>query len=698
MSRLLPADPSPGVVSRTAPPVGTAPPAHRFRPEVQGLRTVAVLLVAVYHVWIGGVSGGVDVFLFISAFLMTLSFVRRIESGRGPQLGRYWARTFSRLLPPVVVTVLGTLVAVRLLFPPDRWYAAIEEAAATVLYVQNWLLAFNAVDYYAADTSGASPFQHFWSLSVQGQVFLLWPLLLALCGLLARRTGWSVARVATGVFGAVFLASFAFSVVSTHNEQAFAYFDTRARLWEFALGSLLALAVLRGVTLPGALRLLLGWTGLVAIAVCGLVLDVQGSFPGWAALWPLTGAALVILAGHTGDPRGADALLSRRPLLVLGEASYAVYLVHWPVLVTYLVVTDRAKATLLHGLLILVGSIVLGVLVHRLVERPLRPRGGPRASLHQLGLVVLCVALVLVPVAGARAVLDRQAQEAAERAAVENPGATVLTGDLSWERDPDVPTIPDPLVREGQWSALPESCDAATEDWFDGYKVACSTLPVDPDAEVDAMVIGNSHAEQWLPAVEAVAQDRGWNLRSVVRGACRYQPVETTDNTECQELIGLTDRYLEEQDIDVVFTTSTVTADEGPGEQIAPGFEQVLEDLGSRGITVVGIRDNPRFPFNMVTCIDQHGPDAERCNPPRAQKLAPQNPAEALMARHENFVSIDMSDWICPDGTCPSRIGNRWVYMDDNHMPRDYVVSMVPAFTEQFDRRVQQGAGRLPSE
>ena len=132
MSRLLPADPSPGVANSTAPPAGASAPAHRFRPEVQGLRTVAVLLVAVYHVWIGGVSGGVDVFLFISAFLMTLSFVRRLEAGKGPQLGRYWTRTFSRLLPPVVVTVLGTLVVVRLLFPSDRWYAAIEEAAATV--------------------------------------------------------------------------------------------------------------------------------------------------------------------------------------------------------------------------------------------------------------------------------------------------------------------------------------------------------------------------------------------------------------------------------------------------------------------------------------------------------------------------------------------------------------------------------------
>ncbi|MFF0944734.1 acyltransferase family protein [Kocuria sp. CPCC 205300] len=694
MSRLLPAALSPGAAPTTGPRPGESPAVHRFRPEVQGLRTVAVLLVAVYHVWIGGVSGGVDVFLFISAFLMTLSFVRRLEAGRGPELGSYWARTFSRLLPPVVVTVLGTLVAVRLLFPSDRWYAAIEEAAATVLYSQNWVLAFNAVDYYAADSSRASPFQHFWSLSVQGQVFLLWPLLLALCGLLARRTGWSVGAVATGVFGAVFALSFAFSVVSTRETQAFAYFDTRARLWEFALGSLLALAVLRGFTLPGAVRLVLGWTGLVAIAVCGLVLDVQGSFPGWAALWPLAGAALVILAGHTGDPRGADALLSRRPLLVLGEASYAVYLVHWPVLVTYLVVTDREKATLLHGLAILVGSIVLGVLVQRLVERPLRPAAGTVA--RQLGLIVLCVALVLVPAAGARTVLDRHAQQAAERAAVENPGAAVLAEGFDREQDPQVPTIPNPLVREGQWSALPEDCDAATEDWFGDYVVACTALPVDPDAEVDAMVIGNSHAEQWLPAFQRVAEDRGWNLLSAVKGACRYQPVETTDNTECQELIRLTDRYIEEQGIDVVFTTSTVTSTDGPDERIAPGFDQVLADLGSRGITVVGIRDTPRFPFNMVTCIDQEGPDAERCNPPRDQKLAPRNPADALEAEHENFVNIDMSDWVCPGGTCPSRIGNRWVYMDDNHMPRDYVLTMAPAYAEQFEQQVEGRVPQLP--
>ncbi|MFI7484033.1 acyltransferase family protein [Kocuria sp. M1R5S2] len=691
MSRPLSAALTPRAARTSAPPTDGAPDAHRFRPEVQGLRTVAVLLVAVYHVWLGGVSGGVDVFLFISAFLMTLSYVRRLEAGRGAQLGRYWARTFSRLLPPVVVTVLGTLVAVRLFFPSDRWYAAIEEAAATAVYAQNWVLAVNAVDYYAADTSLASPFQHFWSLSVQGQVFLLWPLLLGLCGVLARRLRQPVTRVAAVVFGVVLVASFAFAVVTTREAQAFAYFDTRARLWEFALGSLLALAVLRGVRLPRALRLVMGWTGLVAVAVCGLVLDVQGSFPGWAALWPLTGAGLVVLAGQTGHRRGADALLSRPPLLVLGRASYAVYLVHWPVLVTYLVLTDREKATLLHGVFLLLGSIVLGVLVQRFVEQPLAVGAGSDATTaRRAGLAGLCVLLVLLPAAGARIALDRQAREAAERAAVENPGAAVLAGGGSWERDPQVPTIPNPLVREGQWSALPEGCDSATEEWFEGYKVACSALPVDPGAEVDAMVIGNSHAEQWLPAFQEIAESRGWNLLSVIRGACRYQPVDTTDDAECQELIRLTDRYIADHDVDVVFTTSTVTAAGGPGEQIAPGFERVLADFRSRGITVVGIRDNPRFPFNMVTCIDQEGPDAERCNPPREQKLAPRNPAEPLTARHENFVSLDMSDWICPDGTCPSRIGNRWVYMDDNHMPRDYVLTMVPYAVEQFEQRAPE--------
>src|SRR5919112_1046360 len=150
-----------------------------FRPEVQGLRALAVLMVVAYHVWLGRVSGGVDIFLLISAFLLTLSFVRKAEDGRPFGLVAHWLHLFKRLLPAAVVVILGVLAGTWLILPQSRWPQVLDQAWASLLYSQNWLLADTAVDYYAQDHVGASPLQHFWSLSIQGQVFILWPLVFA---------------------------------------------------------------------------------------------------------------------------------------------------------------------------------------------------------------------------------------------------------------------------------------------------------------------------------------------------------------------------------------------------------------------------------------------------------------------------------------------------------------------------------------
>ena len=157
----------------------TAASRPSYRPEVQGLRALAVLMVVTYHVWFGRVSGGVDIFLLISAFLLTLSFIRKVEGGKALGLGRYWLHMFKRLLPAVVVVLLGVLAATALFVPRSRWSDILAQAWSSLLYFQNWVLAANSVDYYATDQSVASPLQHFWSLSVQGQVFILWPILFA---------------------------------------------------------------------------------------------------------------------------------------------------------------------------------------------------------------------------------------------------------------------------------------------------------------------------------------------------------------------------------------------------------------------------------------------------------------------------------------------------------------------------------------
>lgn len=230
---------STGVGRHRAAPLPAAP-AVGHRAELHGLRGLAIGLVVLYHVFLDRVSGGVDVFLFLSAFFLTGSFVRRMEDGRALAPVAYWARTFKRLLPPAVVVVLGTLAAVRLLLPPSTWMPSLQDAVASFLQVQNWQLIVRGTDYEAAATLSTSPMQQFWSMSIQGQVFLLWPLLFVLCAVIARATGVGPRRVVLVLMSAIVLASFAWSVISTSSQQPIAYFDTTARLWEFAAGSLLA--------------------------------------------------------------------------------------------------------------------------------------------------------------------------------------------------------------------------------------------------------------------------------------------------------------------------------------------------------------------------------------------------------------------------------------------------------------------------
>src|SRR5699024_4694715 len=222
-------------------------------------------------------------------------------------------------------------------------------------------------DYHARDAGGSSPLQHFWSLSVQGQAFVVWPLLFLLVARRAR-AGRSVRRPLIAVVSVIGAASLTWSILSTQSQQQIAYFDTAARMWEFAAGSLLALTLpvldrLSGARRPedGApprlrvLRALAGWAGIAALLACGILVGGPARFPGWIALWPLAAAGAVGLAGHSGTRWGVDALLSTRPAAFVGDISYALYLVHWPILVIWLHHSGQARAGLWDGLVVLTG-------------------------------------------------------------------------------------------------------------------------------------------------------------------------------------------------------------------------------------------------------------------------------------------------------------------------------------------------------
>nr|WP_258061670.1 acyltransferase family protein [Arthrobacter sp. ZGTC412] len=683
-------------MARTEPATGTLSGADTkgrkptFRPEVQGLRALAVLMVVAYHVWLGRVSGGVDIFLLISAFLLTLSFVRKAETGRPFGLLAHWLHLFKRLLPAAVVVILGVLAGTRLILPQSRWPEVLDQAWASLLYSQNWLLAETAVDYYAQDHAGASPLQHFWSLSIQGQVFILWPVIFAgsaaLLALLRRVPALSRVNyrgVLALVFGAVFAFSLAYSVEQTATNQAYAYFDTRARLWEFALGSLLALA-LPYLKPARVLRVVLGWTGLVAMVSCGLLLTVDRSFPGYVALWPTLAAAAIIVGGQTGSRCGVDRFLSSKPLVALGDNSYALYLWHWPVLVLALAATGVEAPNLSQGLGIVGAAVVLAVLTTRFVEKPLRDWHWPKRRAWRTAVVIVACGTVLAgPVAVWQTTLTAEESATAAQPRELTPGAAALTPKNAPVPVPEAKIIPGPAALDHDWAGIHAPCtgaNATSNPILEGCRQAV------PEGETTKriVVLGDSHSQQYLGALAPIAAARGWELVTLLMPACRFGAESAERSAECNAYNQASAAYVLEHQPDAVFTVASLTHEEAPFETEVPGYLEGVRSFADAGIEIIGIRDNPRFTFNMPECIQRNGPDAPECSVSLEKSLASPSPLESYAGQVQGLHLMDMSDFICARGVCPGVVGNVYVYKDDNHLTRTYVESMVPMFEQRL--------------
>jgi peptidoglycan/LPS O-acetylase OafA/YrhL len=663
-------------------------PANRkssYRPEVQGLRALAVLMVVTYHVWLGRVSGGVDIFLLVSAFLMTLSFVRKVESGRPLRLVSHWLHLLKRLLPAVVVVILGVLAGTWAILPQSRWPDVLDQAWASLLYRQNWLLADSAVDYYAQDHSGASPLQHFWSLSIQGQVFLLWPLVFAgaallrslLCRVLNYRLLLAVA------FGTIFVASLAYSIDQTATNQAYAYFDTRARLWEFALGSLLALAL--PYLKPGkVLRVALGWAGLAAMVSCGLLLTVDRSFPGFVALWPTLAAAAIIVAGQSGSRLGLDRLLSWKPLVSLGDNSYALYLWHWPLLVLALAGMGITAPNLAQGLMIVAASVVLAVLTTRFVEKPLREWHWPdRRAWRTAVVITACGALLAGPVSVWQSQLLADAAAAASQPKELTPGAAALAPENAGKPTQDAKIIPVPAAMKNEWVDIDGLCTGGNVPSDPMLGGCLQNSPPDTITK-RIVVLGDSHAQQYMAALGPIAKSHGWEVVTLLKGNCRFGGEAPDRDAECNAFNKASAGYVLEHRPDAVFTVASLTHKDAPFETGVPGYLEGVKPFTDAGIEVVGIRDNPRFAINMPECVQRHGPGAPDCNVPLQESLAASSPLDAYPGKAAGLHLMDLSDFICAGGSCPAVVGNVYVYKDDNHLTKTYVQTMIPMFEQRL--------------
>ena len=652
-----------------------------YRRDIDGLRAVAILLVVSYHVWFGRVSGGVDVFLMLSAFFLTRGFVRRMAGPAPVRPIRHLLGVFRRLLPAAAVTLVGILAVVWAVYPEAMRRSVAEQAWASLGYVQNWLLASESVDYYAR-TDVPSPLQHFWSMSVQGQAFVLWVLLLWGCQVVVRRRGWSPDRVVGVVFGAVFAISFVYSVVRTASAQQLAYFDTGARLWEFAAGSLLVVA-LPHVRLGRVARALVGWAGLAGLLVLGAVLDVQGGFPGFLALWPVLCAAAIVVSGSGETGRfSLAALLSSRPLQAIGRDAYALYLVHWPILVTFLIVNGRTEVGLVGGAGIIALSLLLARLLTWAVDRPVRAwRRSDPSVLVPVAVLTVAAAVVAVPVGAWQTSTWAQERAIEARALQTNPGAAVL-------RDPslpmpaaDAPLLPLPTLLDDEWMLLDRECTGEWATDVEALRGTCSETSETPGARQTVVVIGDSHSQQMTSALRPVAEANGWGVVFLIKGGCSMGLDEPGMDERCDGWREAAIQLVEQVRPDAAMTVVTRSDAGEDDERLRPGIERFLDRMEGAEVEVLGFRDNPRFAFNMYDCVIEAG-DPLDCAVPRSASLADRNPADDL--DRAGLQLVDLTPWICPDDLCVGVIGNVAVYRDDNHLTRLYGRSLGPSVAEQL--------------
>src|SRR6478752_6718310 len=289
-----------------------------------------------FHLWPNRVPGGyigVDVFFVISGFLITSLLLREVDRSGSVSLGQFWARRLRRLLPASYLVLAVSAVGTLLFVPRLVWEQFFGEILGAGLYVENWVLAVNSVDYLAADNT-PSPAQHYWTLSAEEQFYLIWPLLVLLGVWWARRRrrvpgstgGGGSRRAIFAVLAIATVASLAYSLWITATDPAWAYFVTPARAWQFGAGALLAFAPAAARTARPVARALLGWVALVTLLACAFVLDAGTPMPGTAAIWVVVASAVLIWVEAPEVPWASSVLLVQRPARFLGDISYSVYL------------------------------------------------------------------------------------------------------------------------------------------------------------------------------------------------------------------------------------------------------------------------------------------------------------------------------------------------------------------------------------
>jgi peptidoglycan/LPS O-acetylase OafA/YrhL len=705
---------------RTARPPAPAPWREPFRPDIEGLRAVAVLAVVGFHAGLPGFAGGyvgVDIFFVISGYLITRMLWQEWQATGSIALAAFYGRRARRLLPAAVLVLLATVLTSVYVLPPLRAHAVLTDALAALFYAGNYRFAVQGTDYLAS-TRPPSPLQHYWSLGVEEQFYLLWPALLLGALLLGRlRSARTDLRRCVLVLAVLAVSSFLLSWHWTRTLPAWAFFSAFSRAWELAAGGLLALLLHRLDRLPRSGSLVLGWLGMATILGSVLLLDSATAFPGSAALYPVLGAVAVLAAGDSDElGRGSvRTVLGWPPLRGIGRLSYSWYLWHWPFLLLApavighrLGLSERLATVLLSALAALITLVCLENPVR--FAPALRRRGLALAgALSCAGLCgcLLCGQLIPstvgrgaaaaplrigAPVSGSAAQSSRGGQGAASPVVrMQAQVQAALSAALAHHA---LPVNLQPTLAAAASDKAQPFFDGCLSSWTAPEPADC--YYADLSAARTVLLMGDSHAAQWLPAVDAAAKQRGWRLQFQGKSACPpldtpiFSPYLGRPYTECAQwlrdtlndvrterpalvVLGVARHYDPSYDISVY------------GPAWLTGLARTVRELQAAGTPVLVLGPIPKPRSDVPTCLSAHLDDISRCTLPRDPDLSTSGVvAEQAAVTAAGGHYLDLSPLFCTATRCPVVVGNDLVYRDDNHITTSYAQVMTPLFSAEL--------------
>jgi peptidoglycan/LPS O-acetylase OafA/YrhL len=715
-----------------------------FRDDIEGLRGFTLLAILGFHISMPGVSGGFvgpDIFFEISGFVITGQLWRQVSTTGTIGLRKFYGARARRLLPVSATIGVITAIAAAVLLPVVQAQSALKDAIACALYVPNFWFIVQQVDYFAGGVP--SPFQHFWTLGVEEQFYLLWPPMIVGTAWLVRRLRRRAKTDATPakapsrspyvvLVSVIAAVSFAVSLLISYVMPLAAYFSLFTRAWQLAVGALVALTAEYWRRLPARAAVITGWAGMAVVLWACVFLTPDVPYPGTAALLPVLGTALVLGAGCSTPNRGAGRVLGWSPMRWIGRLSYSWYLWHWPVLVFAPILLGHPLGLFGKFVAAVVVSGALGWLTLRLIENPLRYaaplRKSPMKSLAVGGVATsaaACVGVALLmwvssmpmPVAVAHG---------AQAAPLTITPAPAPTGDSVGAYDAAVQNVFSQVqagvaasadLRAVPSNLNPSVADAAGEVGamlFNG----CLRAPLqsgqpecamgDTASKTTVAMIGDSHSSMWIPAFQQIGTQRPWRLEAMAKAACPMMDLPIAPNPiaslvveyiqKCGQWRGqIMDRLRAEHPALVmvsVFRGYTATHSNGFRSGFTSydpawinGLTRLVRQLRETGAKVLVLGPLPHLETAVPGCLSEHLDDATACSPPMSTAFdRPGMAAEAAAVKAGGGQYADLTDLFCTANRCPVIVGNTLVYVDAGHLTLEYSRLLAPAIAALADR------------